>query len=790
MKLKPIELVSLAGLLHDIGKLRQRAEEKINDSYNEEYAKSVDNHLSYVHAVHTAEFLDKFIKDFGIEANSSEDNLINIASYHHKDIDESLHKIVRFADRLASGFERTSSSDEQNYKKARLVSIFSSIKTTSDHEPPKTYWPIKKLSYDIVPQSNLEESEEAYKKLYKEFIEDIKKVKADNFDIFFDGLSYVLEQYLWCVPSSSYHTKADISLYNHLKVSAAFAAALYRYFEVVGNIPDLHDETKAFVLIQGDFSGIQKFIFSTQGESNKFAAKILRARSFFVSLSTDIVAYSLCKALGLTRASIVMNAGGKFTILGANIDGIEQKIQEVLKTVNREFWRMSFGQTQFAIDYIALSPNNFMSVQNDDSFAKRFEELTLKLEATKLKPNFDSYVFDDYLKSISESEHGICKICGIHPAKYNIDNTPICEYCKRMKRIGEQLVSKPRFSIAKEGEIPIFGGYFLNFNKESNALLTFDIDFEKEFSGYAKSKISTYVPRLEEGFKNNKLYKEIRDLEGLEAHDIKPFSCIAKDALRIENEEAVGSDFLGILKADMDNLGYIFAKGFDKLTFSKLANLSFMMDFFFTGWLQYEIRQNFKSIYTVFSGGDDVFLIGPFSQIIDLSRRIYDHLAEYTQNKDIHLSCGIYFAKDKIPVYQMADASEDNLSKSKHAGGKNSITVFDKTLSWDDFIKLLNIDMKGLFKDGASSSFIYSLFTYVNMAEKVKNKKHKTSDLMWKALLAYSSYRNVGKNKNRDEREKAISEFLMNVTDYIEQYAGNFIVPLSNYIYRNRRKHV
>jgi len=790
VELKPIELVSLAGLLHDIGKLRQRAQEKITNPYNEEYAKYSDNHLSYVHAVHTAEFLDTFIKYFNINTSSDKDNLINIASYHHKDIDDNLHKIVRFADRLASGFERTSSIDEQNYKKARLVSIFSSIKTSSKYEPPKTYWPIKKLSYDIVPQLDPEESEEAYKKLYKEFLEDIKKVKADNFDIFFDGLSCVLEQYLWCVPSSSYHTKADISLYNHLKVSAAFAAALYRYFEAANHIPDLHDETKAFVLIQGDFSGIQKFIFSTQGESNKFAAKILRARSFFVSLSTDIVAYSLCKALGLTRASIVMNAGGKFTILGAYIDGIEQKIQEVLKTVNGEFWRMSFGQTQFAIDYIALSPKDFMSAQNDDSFAQRFEELTLNLEAAKLNPNFDSYVFDDYLKSVRESAH-ICKICGMHPAKHNIDNTPICEYCNRMKHIGERLVSSSKFSITKEDGIPIFGGYCLNFDKTNNALLTFDIDFEKGFCGYAKSKISTYVPRLEEGFRNNKLYEEIKeDLEGLKAHDIKPFSCIAKDALRLEGKEAVGSDFLGILKADVDNLGYIFAKGFDKLTFSKLANLSFMMDFFFTGWLQYEIRQNFKSIYTVFSGGDDLFLIGPFSQIIDLSRRIHEHLAAYTQNKDIHLSCGIYFAKDKIPVYQMAKASEDNLSKSKRTNRKNSITIFDRTLSWDEFENLLNIDMEALFKD-ASSSFIYSLFTYANMAEKVKNEKYETRDLMWKPLLSYNVYRNIGKNKKeKEEKKEAIREFLENITNYIEQYAGNFIVPLSNYIYRNRRKHV
>jgi CRISPR-associated protein Csm1 len=241
---------------------------------------------------------------------------------------------------------------------------------------------------------------------------------------------------------------------------------------------------------------------------------------------------------------------------------------------------------------------------------------------------------------------------------------------------------------------------------------------------------------------------------------------------------------LGILKADVDNLGRIFIEGIKgHLSISKYVSLSRMMDFFFTGWLQNILSEKYKSVYTVFSGGDDLFLIGPFSQIIDLAQEINHHLKEYVKNEDIHLSCGIYFAKDKIPVYQMAENSETILEEAKYSD-KNRIGLFGRVVKWDRFDKIMeDEDFVGfLNNNNVSSGFKYSLFWFSDRAENLVNKKigFNSKDLKWKALLSYQVYRNVDKDNRGD--------YLQLLIDRIEKYRGDLRISLSNYLYRNRRR--
>ncbi|MGE4547744.1 MAG: type III-A CRISPR-associated protein Cas10/Csm1 [Desulfurella sp.] len=820
MELEPVELISLAALLHDIGKIMQRSGLNIQNTYNkDEFSPIINDHSSYLHAAYTADFLDWFVKEFGINSPSADLNLVNIASYHHKDIDKPYHKIVRIADWLSSGFERTKQEESEDFIKAQLVSIFSSVFNADEYR-----YPLQEFKFDITPIKEGENTKEQYRQIYEKLVNDIVKLKnIDKFDIFYDSLNYLLEKYTWAVPSSAYKAKADISLYDHSRIAASIATALYKYYEQTGKICFKDDSENCFALIQGDFSGIQNFIFSKQGESNKFAAKILRARSFFVSLSTDLVAFHICKKLGLTKASIVMNAGGKFTILSHNAQNLKTVIDEILQEVNREFKALSYGQTRFEIAYEELSPKDFLLNETKDNnktesaFLEKYKTLASKLETKKLRPQIDSYVFDYKI----DKDKGICRICNQHPANKDKDKdkTPVCEVCDRMIDIGSKLVNSDFFAITTFTGIPIFADYKIKFLKDDDkeayeilkkALLVFDIGYsntfnndELSFRGFAKSKISTYVPRFDQDPINIEAYKNIKkDIENLKKGDIKPFSAIAEDSK--------GSKFLGVLKADVDSLGYIFAKGFgDSPGISKVASLSRMLDFFFTGWLQHTIKTKYQSIYTVFSGGDDLFLIGPFDQIIDVAKDIHKHLKEYTKNDYFHLSCGIYFAKDKIPVYQMAREAEEALESSKRIKdnldglsqeekilkSKNAITLFERTMKWDRFEKLMDIDFENLFKtektegkkEEVSSSFIYKLFTYLDMMENTK-ALHSDSrrDLMWKPLFVYNVYRYFDK-LDKSKRDDAIAFFLKNILDYFEKFKGDFKVALSNYVYRNSR---
>ena len=70
-----------------------------------------------------------------------------------------------------------------------------------------------------------------------------------------------------------------------------------------------------FLLVQGDFFGIQNFLFAAGAETRKQAAKLLRGRSFQVSLFTEMAALRLLDELALPPTSQVLNAAGKFLIV-------------------------------------------------------------------------------------------------------------------------------------------------------------------------------------------------------------------------------------------------------------------------------------------------------------------------------------------------------------------------------------------------------------------------------------------------------------------------------------------
>ena len=781
MKLNDYETISLAGLLHDVGKIRQRSEEKIENDYNWSYCPEYKNHPSHIHAAHTAEFLDWFVNRFKIE---SENNLVNVASYHHKSgTDDPFVEIIKKADRLSSGFEREFSEKSENYKESKLISIFSEVGFSSNAE--EYHYPIKKLGFDVIPTKDgvpKNESVEEYKALWKGFVADVGKISINlSFDAFYDAVQNVYEMYAWCVPSSSFKTYPDISLFDHSKTTAAIAQALYEFHkhnESLSPHKISQPQEDNFLLIQGDFSGIQNFIFSKMGESNKFAAKILRAKSFFVSLATDLAAYDICRKMGLTKAAIIMNAGGKFTLLTPNTQSSIDILEETKDVINDEIFKQSYGEVQFVIGYTKASDSDFQMGR----FSKKIEELALILEESKLKPNIKQFVFDDYLENVKDN--GICEICGKSPADAAAEDVPICKHCRSFKEIGEKLVKSEFFSIRTSGGIYIIDGLYADFRKYENSLLCFDLKTDREFRGFSKNRISSYVSIIKEN-EIEERYKNIKDSEDISINSIKPFSCIAEDVKYYNSPEHKGSAFLGILKADVDSLGKLFVHGFrGKETISKIASLSRMVDFFFTGWLQHILREKYQSVYTVFSGGDDLFLIGPFNQIIDLSIDINNHLKEYVKNTDIHISAGIYMAKSKIPVYQMAESAEEILKEAKNSG-RNRIGIFGRVLEWDLFQEMMKIDLESYFRDKVSDSYRYNLLKFADMAEKAK-KGDNVRDLMWKPLFVYQTYRNVGSGAEKQERKEIIRNFLNQFVDYFERYRGDFIVPLSNYIYRRR----
>ncbi|MGB9521577.1 MAG: type III-A CRISPR-associated protein Cas10/Csm1, partial [Anaerolineales bacterium] len=151
-----------------------------------------------------------------------------------------------------------------------------------------------------------------------------------------------------------------------------------------------------------------------------------------------------------------------------------------------------------------------------------------------------------------------------------------------------------------------------------------------------------------------------------------------------------GFERLGVLRMDVDNLGDVFSKGLgESFSLSRMATLSFQISLFFEGWLKriVENKDWENLVYTVYSGGDDLFLIAPWDQIPPLAQKIAEDFSKYTSHPGLHISGGMAFIDGKYPIYQAAEDAAEAISLAKDSG-KNAFSFLNRAWKWKEFKEL------------------------------------------------------------------------------------------------------
>jgi CRISPR-associated protein Csm1 len=172
------------------------------------------------------------------------------------------------------------------------------------------------------------------------------------------------------------------------------------------------------------------------------------------------------------------------------------------------------------------------------------------------------------------------------------------------------------------------------------------------------------------------------------------------------------------------------------------------MELFFAGWLDHELNQGFKDAYTIFSGGDDLFLLTPWTRALDLARRVNEKFCEFVcANQAVTLSAGILYTKPRYPVARAAPDAEAALELSKHRG-RNRLTVLGDTFEWAEIPGILDeVQRLVTFGDKAlRSSFLYRLVDYGKMYRQA-HIAEKAQTARYKSHFAYTIARNL-----RDDR--------------------------------------
>lgn len=870
--------VAFAALTHDLGKFAERAVPEVDGDQLKTHVTNYcrwherGKYHSHKHAAYTALLLDEIEKSapdliagettpFASRTGEGDitDSLINAAAMHHRP-ETLLQWTIATADRVASGFERekfdkynqseertdTTRKTGRNHYQARLLPLLEQVRLERTEDcpfawctplkplSPKNLFPVLREGYE--PTQNGPAQAE-YQLLWEGFLAALQQIPESHrtsWPLWLDHFDTLWQSYTHAIPSATaFGVRPEVSLYDHSKTAAAFAVALWRWHIAQDNLTDeeaiLRHQSRSdwnedkLLLVQGDFFGIQEFIFADGAETNKKAAKLLRGRSFMVSLFTELAALKVLEALELPSTSQIINAAGKFLVVAANTPEMQEKIVAVRKDINCWFLEHTFGQAGLGLVWKTASCNDFLAGR----YSELMQGLFADLEREKLR-RFDLTGEAPTVFDVPYTQ-GVCPYNNRLPA----DARGSAPQSRDQIEIGTALANKNRLLIARQDadlrqqgkvktvktlETDIFG-YCVAFTREEEVTGRFgplarsgelvrcwdfslpDSLTDALWNGYARRHINAYVPRFDDHDRlMSDKYQGIEEEEDCRPGDAKTFNHLAcEDRILVKGEEGsagrerwLGQIALTTLKGDVDNLGRIFQQGLGmNSTFAKMAALSRQMNAFFAIWLPAFCRENFPNCYTVFAGGDDFFLVGPWRSTQKLAAAMAEHFRAYVaENPEIHFSAGMIMTKPKHPVHTLAERAEEALEAAKAYSQegqptKNAVRLHGETLSWRDWPQLLALEeemVRCADRYNLSTGYIYGLFHLIDLAADSDN----IESVMWHSRFAYRTRRYVVDKLDKNERQGAQIELTEIFGKSIGTLKGRFRIPLFNHFYSKR----
>ena len=335
-KLKQI----IGGLLHDVGKVLYRSADGRN------------------HSVSGYEFL----KD---EVGITDRDILEQVRFHHgKELHhaeigkDSLAYITYLADNIAAGADRRTLEEEAEKGFDPFMALDSIFNTLNGNQGkakylPATLDPAGGIHFPV--EEDVKYNEAFYKKIRQEIRDLLRNLEYT--DSYINSLLEVLEASLSFVPSSTARKeRADISLFDHVKLTACVGSCLYDY-AAENQIQDYQEwvfhntkmlyEQQLFLLASIDISGIQSFIYGQYGNSD--VLKNLRARSFYLEIMLEEMVDELLDQLQLSRANLIYTGGGHAYLFLPNTRHTKDIFAEQENKVNR--WLLDTFQTDL---YAAL----------------------------------------------------------------------------------------------------------------------------------------------------------------------------------------------------------------------------------------------------------------------------------------------------------------------------------------------------------------------------------------------------------------------------------------------------
>ena len=696
-----------SGLLHDVGKMVYRAGEN-------------RDHASAGYA-----YLKERLKDAAWQ------DVLDGVRWHHAPAlrranaaENSTAYIVCVADNVAAAADRREIEGESTRfdRTLPLNSVFTHL---NGEHPGLALEPCAHDGKLHLPGRQPPVTAAQYQALLAIFSQGLQGIELS--EAWLDSLLALLESCTANVPSSTYTGESpDISLYDHLKITAAVGACISEYLldqgaadirtRVFQNEKAFRDE-QVFALYTADLSGIQKFIYTvaTQG-----AQKSLRSRSFFLEMLMEHYADEVLQACGLSRVNLIYSGGGHCYLLLPNTKAARASAQAVNDRMNN--WLIDqFGTRLFLAQ--GMTPCSANELTNTPAEQTPYKAIFTRLSTAISQSKLHRYSASQ-LRRLNAETAGLdgreCTVCG----STDVLLQDRCAWCARFEALSLKIQEEScvAYVVAKEtkdADLPLPGGLGLNLMEEQAARER--LQAENVVRVYTKNRAYTgmaYSSRLDlcDYYASNQNTELARQAEGIRR--------------------------LAVCRLDVDNLGHAFVAGFEKekaanladkyhfVTLSRAAALSRQLSLFFKRYMREVLTQGKPlEVSVVYSGGDDVFLIGAWNHVIQAAERIHQQFTAFTGGS-LTISGGIGLYGEKYPIRLAADETAALEERAKDEPGKNAVALFDPhqahTYPWPVFTAqvmgekytLLNRFFQGQEERGMA--FLYRLTELLRQAENDK----------------------------------------------------------------------
>ncbi len=762
--------IAAAGLLHDIGKLLEPAGVELSQQTRNLAqmfcpTDTVSQLSTHQHVLYTSHAFEQIQSDFG---GLDRQQIHDIAMHHHRPSPGQLdQQILTRADWTASGNDRAFVPQDQEQQVNGMLSILSRVDwpEVSPKGLSEDVWlPAAPLTFgnELLPESKTDRS--TYSERCAAMVSPLLQalnIRSNSPDDWMLRILTVLERYLHAIPASRFRKhQPDVSLFDHSRSVAAFGSCLaVQFSDEPLDARSMHGRYRLLTLAAG---GIQSFLFrripamnrGAQESGEKGIGKQLRARSFYVAMLARLASQRILSAAGLPPVNLLLDAGGRCVLLLPDVVETLEAVNTMIRAIDEWVARNLGGVLRLDI---AMSQSLTDSDFALGKFSATYRDLDDRLAQSRFR-----WPIPHLKPDTAWCESGW--VMGEDTSDERRVSLPVDreEFSNAIIRFGQQL---PKNSIVAvdvldrgpnggNADIDLLGYRISLHHSIPDTGQPFAISEFDRWAGLPAIVTAARVPEITQ--QNLPLLSRLPADVYSESRDRRVDQLLTFEELAHMSVDDTGSrvshPMLAVLKADVDRLGMILGYGLgEHVSLGRYASLSRQLDTFFKGYLTRRLELNFPGIYTVFAGGDDLFLIGPWYDIARFAGSLHGWFQQLvSHNTNLTFSAGVVFAPAGIPVSHLAEHGGEALEQSK-LKGRDRITVGQVTLTWAEFSQAWELHQQMLSaaeaSTGLNSSMAYRLLQYAKMGLGIlpgrRFGRNNPLDLKWRSQLNYDLKRNL-----------------------------------------------